>query len=102
MENFDTLLTNINRNNIHLPPEIDEVLNFFNSKKPIHDRNRCHAYKIFRYSVVKECKRIREFNFILIGRATNHLWKIPQHKKSRATNHLWKIPQHKKSQNTLI
>ncbi|RHZ65937.1 hypothetical protein Glove_310g51 [Diversispora epigaea] len=56
MENFDTLLTNINRNNIH--PEIEEILNFFNSKKPMNDR--------------------------------------------RATNHLWKIPQHKKSQNTLI
>ncbi|RHZ86892.1 hypothetical protein Glove_43g87 [Diversispora epigaea] len=44
MSNFDTL--NINRNNIHPPPEIDE-----------------------------ECKRIGEFNAILIGLATNHLWK---------------------------
>ncbi|RHZ65934.1 hypothetical protein Glove_310g52 [Diversispora epigaea] len=75
MNNLDTLLANINRNNIHPPPEIDEVLNFFKSKKPTGDHNRCHAYKIFRYSVAKECKRIGEFNTILKGQATNHLWK---------------------------
>ncbi|RHZ86879.1 hypothetical protein Glove_43g61 [Diversispora epigaea] len=75
MNNFDTLLANINRNNIHPPPEIEDVLNFFNSKKPMRDHNRCHAYKIFRYSVARECKRIGEFNAIFIGRATNHLWK---------------------------
>ncbi|RHZ65928.1 hypothetical protein Glove_310g25 [Diversispora epigaea] len=75
MNNLDMLLTNINRNNIHPPPEIEEVLNFFNSKKPMRDRNRCHAFMILRYSVAKECKRIREFNVILIGQATNHLWK---------------------------
>ncbi|RHZ65919.1 hypothetical protein Glove_310g12 [Diversispora epigaea] len=46
MNNFDTLLTNINRNYIHPPPEIEE-----------------------------ECKRIGEFNAVLIDRATNHLWK---------------------------
>ncbi|RHZ65912.1 hypothetical protein Glove_310g6 [Diversispora epigaea] len=46
MNNFDTLLANINRNYIHPPPEIEE-----------------------------ECKRIGEFNAILIDRATNHLWK---------------------------
>ncbi|RHZ86881.1 hypothetical protein Glove_43g63 [Diversispora epigaea] len=74
MNSFDTLLANINRNNIHPPPEIEEVLNFFNSKKPMRDYNRCHTYKIFRYSVAKECKRIGEFNAILIGRTTNHLW----------------------------
>ena len=28
MNNFDTLLANINRNYIHPPSEIDEVLNF--------------------------------------------------------------------------
>ncbi|RHZ86856.1 hypothetical protein Glove_43g44 [Diversispora epigaea] len=73
MNNFDTLLANINRNNIHPPPEIEDVLNFFNSKKPMRDK--CHAYKIFGYFVARECKRIGEFNAILIGRATNHLWK---------------------------
>ncbi|RHZ70759.1 hypothetical protein Glove_267g63 [Diversispora epigaea] len=67
MSNFDTLLTNININNIYPSPEIDE--------KPTHDHNRCHAYMIFRYSVAKECKRIGEFNVLLIARATNHLWK---------------------------
>ncbi|RHZ86891.1 hypothetical protein Glove_43g88 [Diversispora epigaea] len=75
MDNFDTLLTNVNRNYIYPPPEIEEVLNFFNSKKPMRDHTRCHAYKILRYSVAKECKRIGELNAILIGRATNHLWK---------------------------
>ncbi|RHZ86831.1 hypothetical protein Glove_43g57 [Diversispora epigaea] len=120
MKNFDTLLANINRNNIHPPPEI-EVLNFFNSMKPMRDHNRCHAYKIFRYSVARECKRIGEFNAILIGRATNHLWKTSTSQEKgeyvnlaqrifrysvareckrigefnailigRATNHLWK------------
>ncbi|RHZ65916.1 hypothetical protein Glove_310g18 [Diversispora epigaea] len=34
MNNFDTLLANININNIHPPPEIEEVLDFFKSKKP--------------------------------------------------------------------
>ncbi|RHZ70766.1 hypothetical protein Glove_267g39 [Diversispora epigaea] len=62
-------------NNIHPPPEIDEVLDSFNSKKPMRDHNKCHAYKIFRHSVAKECKRIGEFNAIFIGQATNHLWK---------------------------
>ncbi|RHZ86878.1 hypothetical protein Glove_43g66 [Diversispora epigaea] len=87
MNSFDTLLANINRNNIHPPPEIEEVLNFFNSKKPMRDHNRCHAYKIFRYSVAKECKRIGEFNVTLIGRATNHLWKnSTTHEKSEYSN----------------
>ncbi|RHZ86826.1 hypothetical protein Glove_43g52 [Diversispora epigaea] len=67
MNNFDTLLANINRNNIHPPPEIEE--------RPIRDNNRCHAYMLLGYSVAKECKRIGEFDVILIGRATNHLWK---------------------------
>ncbi|RHZ70810.1 hypothetical protein Glove_267g4 [Diversispora epigaea] len=71
----DTLLANINRNNIHPPPEIEEVLNFFNSKKHMRDYNRCHAYMIFRYSVTKECKRIGEFNVTLIRKAADHLWK---------------------------
>ncbi|RHZ86896.1 hypothetical protein Glove_43g83 [Diversispora epigaea] len=74
MNNFDTLLANINRNNIHPPPEIDEVLNYLNSKKPIHNHKRCHAYMILKYSVTKECKRIGEFSAILIGRVTNNLW----------------------------
>ncbi|RHZ58322.1 hypothetical protein Glove_374g35 [Diversispora epigaea] len=74
MSNFETLLANMNMNNIRLSPEIDEVLNFFNSKRPMRDHNRCHAFMIFRYSVAKECKRIGESNAILIGRATNHLW----------------------------
>ncbi|RHZ76560.1 hypothetical protein Glove_196g126 [Diversispora epigaea] len=60
---------------MHPPLEIDEVLNFFNSKKLMCDHYTCQAYNIFRYSVAKECKRIGEFNAILIGRATNHLWK---------------------------
>ncbi|RHZ65924.1 hypothetical protein Glove_310g23 [Diversispora epigaea] len=67
--------TNINVNNIHPPPEIEEVLTFFNSKKPMRNHNRCHAYMILRYSVAKEFKRIGEFNAILIGKATNHIWK---------------------------
>ncbi|RHZ58291.1 hypothetical protein Glove_374g24 [Diversispora epigaea] len=75
MSNFETLLENININNIHPPPEIDEVLNFFNSKRPMRDHNRCHAFMIFRYSVAKECKRIGESNAILIGRVTNRLWR---------------------------
>ncbi|RHZ86871.1 hypothetical protein Glove_43g91 [Diversispora epigaea] len=75
MTNFNTLLANININHMHPPPEIDEVLTFLNSKKPMRDHNRCHAYRIFRYSVAKECNRIGESNAILIGRATNHLWK---------------------------
>ncbi|RHZ65917.1 hypothetical protein Glove_310g16 [Diversispora epigaea] len=75
MNNFDTLLTNISRNNIHPPPEIDEVLTFFNSKKPMRDHNRCHAYMILRYSVAKECKRIGKFNAILIRKVADHLWK---------------------------
>ncbi|CAG8631681.1 5625_t:CDS:1, partial [Diversispora eburnea] len=75
MDNFDSLLANINRNYIHPPPEIDEVLNLFNSKKPMRDNDRCHAYRILRYSVSKECKRIGEFNANLIGRVTNQLWK---------------------------
>ncbi|RHZ65929.1 hypothetical protein Glove_310g24 [Diversispora epigaea] len=75
MSNFDTLLTNINRNNIHPPPEIDEILNFFNSKNLMRDHKRCHAYMILRYSVAKECKRIGEFNSILIRKVADHLWK---------------------------
>ncbi|RHZ86897.1 hypothetical protein Glove_43g81 [Diversispora epigaea] len=67
MNNFDTLLANINRNNIYPPPEIEE--------KPMRDHKRCHAYMILRYSVARECKRIGEFDAILIGQATNHLWK---------------------------
>ncbi|RHZ86846.1 hypothetical protein Glove_43g76 [Diversispora epigaea] len=74
MNNFSTLLANVNRNNIHPPPEIEEVLNFFNSKKHIHDRNKCHAYILLRYSVAKECKRIGEFNAILIHKVVDHLW----------------------------
>ncbi|RHZ86895.1 hypothetical protein Glove_43g84 [Diversispora epigaea] len=75
MNNFETLLANINRNYIYPPPEIEEILNFFNSKRPTDDHNRCHAYKILRYSVVKEFKRIGESNAIFISRATDHLWK---------------------------
>ncbi|RHZ70763.1 hypothetical protein Glove_267g37 [Diversispora epigaea] len=60
------LLENINRNNIYPPPEINE---------PIHNHSRCHAYKIFRYSVAKECKRIGEFNAIFIHKVADHLWK---------------------------
>ncbi|RHZ58302.1 hypothetical protein Glove_374g49 [Diversispora epigaea] len=70
---MSTLLERINRNHIFPPPRIEEVLNFF---KPKYMRDRkCNAYKIFRYSVGKECKRIGESNVTLIGRATNHLWK---------------------------
>ncbi|RHZ86845.1 hypothetical protein Glove_43g71 [Diversispora epigaea] len=62
MDSTVMLRANVNRNNIHPPPEI-EVLYFLNSEKPMRDHKRCHAYKIFRYSVAREC------------RATNHLWK---------------------------
>ncbi|RHZ86837.1 hypothetical protein Glove_43g26 [Diversispora epigaea] len=87
MNNLDTLLANINRNNIYPPPEIEEVLYFLNSKKPVRDHKRCHAYKIFRYSVSKEYKRIGESNDILIGRATNHLWKnSTTHEKGEYVN----------------
>ncbi|RHZ86854.1 hypothetical protein Glove_43g46 [Diversispora epigaea] len=75
MNNFDTLLANINRNNIHPPPEIEEVLNFFDSKRSRRNNNRCHAYTLLGYSVEKECKRIGEFDAIFIGRATFHFWK---------------------------
>ncbi|RHZ70793.1 hypothetical protein Glove_267g76 [Diversispora epigaea] len=87
---MDNLIANINRNNIYPPPEIDEVLNFFNSK-PTRDHNRCHAYMILRYSVAKECKRIREFNAILIGQATNHLWNTStsQEKKGKTYRFLF-------------
>ncbi|RHZ86858.1 hypothetical protein Glove_43g79 [Diversispora epigaea] len=62
-------------NNMHPPPEIYEVLNFFNSKKPMRDHERCHAYMILGYSVAKECKRIGEFNAIFIRKVADHLWK---------------------------
>ncbi|RHZ86884.1 hypothetical protein Glove_43g39 [Diversispora epigaea] len=65
----------INRNNIHPPPEIEEVLNFFNSKKPIRDHERCHAYRILGYSVAKECERIGEFDPTLIRKVADNLWK---------------------------
>ncbi|RHZ86849.1 hypothetical protein Glove_43g78 [Diversispora epigaea] len=74
MNNFNTLLANINRNNIYPPPEIEEVLNFFNSKKPMRDHERCHAYRILGYSVAKECRRIGEFDPILIRKVADHLW----------------------------
>ncbi|RHZ86883.1 hypothetical protein Glove_43g38 [Diversispora epigaea] len=48
MNNFDTLHANININNIYPPPEIEE-----------------------------ECKRIGEFNVILIRQVADHLWNTP-------------------------
>ncbi|RHZ58335.1 hypothetical protein Glove_374g54 [Diversispora epigaea] len=66
-----SLIERIDRNRIHPPPGIEEVLNFFKLKSM---RRKCNAYKILRYSVGKECKRIGESNAILIGRVTNHLW----------------------------
>ncbi|RHZ70760.1 hypothetical protein Glove_267g60 [Diversispora epigaea] len=86
MNNFDTLLSSINRNNIHPPPEIDEVLNLFNSNKPMRDHSRCHAYKIFRYSVTKEYKRIGEFNVTLIRKAADHLWKNSTSHENKLTH----------------
>ncbi|RHZ86882.1 hypothetical protein Glove_43g62 [Diversispora epigaea] len=47
MDNFDTLLANVNIKNIHPPPEIEEI---------------------FRY------KRIGKFNAILIRQVADHLW----------------------------
>ncbi|RHZ70762.1 hypothetical protein Glove_267g34 [Diversispora epigaea] len=46
MDDFETLLANINISNIHPPRDAEE------------------------------CKRIGELDAILIGRATNHFWKI--------------------------
>ncbi|RHZ86855.1 hypothetical protein Glove_43g45 [Diversispora epigaea] len=54
---YEQLLTSININNIHPPLETEMPM-------PM----------LLGYSVEKECKRIGEFNAILIGRATNHLW----------------------------
>ncbi|RHZ70801.1 hypothetical protein Glove_267g13 [Diversispora epigaea] len=62
MENFNTLLANINRNNIHPPPEINE-----------------------------ECKRIGELNAIFISQATNHLWKTPTTLEKSEYNNLAQI-----------
>ncbi|RHZ65926.1 hypothetical protein Glove_310g27 [Diversispora epigaea] len=42
--------------------------------KPMRDRNRCHAVMMLRYSVAKECKRIGEFDPILIRKVADHLW----------------------------
>ncbi|CAG8569002.1 10242_t:CDS:2 [Diversispora eburnea] len=45
MNNFDTLLANIDRNSIYPPPRIEEVLNYFNSRRPMCDYRRYHAYE---------------------------------------------------------
>ncbi|CAG8485651.1 4906_t:CDS:1 [Diversispora eburnea] len=79
----DNLLGNLNINLIHVPPTIEEVINYYSNVKKYPTRKRgrnedCTGFKIFKINVANHSRILGENNHFIISNVSNLLWKHSQ------------------------